>query len=427
MKDPVELLKEKSIIDFIDHHTNIQINKTGKNYSCPCPFHEEKESSFYINPEKNRWSCYGKCEANGDLIDFVVRYKNLPFNKTLEYLCGLYNIPFAKKQKKSISDSIKELNNFVADFYNKQITPNSQGYEYFVKIRNHKPELIKEFNIGYAPTPNEEGWQFLASELVKNKFSIELAEKVGVVKKGNRGNYIDCFFGRIIFPIYDLQDNCIGFNTRTIDSSVSPRYLLSKETEVFNRKNIHYGLNKTIKHIKNKDICVIVEGIFDFFRLYSNDIKNTIPLLGGFWGNSPVDVETFYLMMDFDKAGLKYSSSIGSSLISNNKVVRICSNKKDPDELIRKEIFTSIKEAKDFIDWWIDKNFKYKDSIEHKINILAKLSEILKNIKKDSIIMYSDFIAKKLEIPFNIVIVYMTNCNPNYKEILNEINNDSSN
>ena len=48
-----------------------------------------------------------------------------------------------------------------------------------------------------------------------------------------------------------------------------------------------------------------------------------------------------------DKAGIKYSSEIGSRLIKEGKVVRICKNKKDPDDLNREEMIDAMEENRD--------------------------------------------------------------------------------
>lgn len=127
--------------------------------------------------------------------------------------------------------------------------------------------------------------------------------------------------------------------------------------------------------------------------------------------------------MDFDKAGIKYSSTIGSKLISENKVVRICNNKKDPDDLTRPEIIKSIKESQDFVDWYINKIYKYEDSIEHKLNCLNEIGKLLVNNKKENVILYADKIRKRLDLPLRVVVAHISGISPNYKELFQELNN----
>lgn len=428
-QDPIEILKTKTIVDFISTYTPIHIEKTGKNYSCPCPFHGEKEASFYIDPDKNRWTCYGSCGTNGDLIDFVKGYKHLDFNDALEYLCDVYQLEHIKKKPIDTNAvAIKKINNFVADYYSKYLNDVHVGHfaREYLNERKQSIDVLREFNVGYAPAPAECGWDLLYREICKQNLSIALSEKIGLIKKSKLGSYIDSFHGRIIFPIYNLQGDVIGFNTRLIpcfdDKKYKlPRYLLSLETEVFSRKQICYGYNKTKIEIEKKNICIFVEGIFDFYRLYQSGIKNCIPLLGGQF-NDVKNINTYYLMMDFDKAGIKYSGTIGSKLISENKVVRICKNKKDPDDLTRPEIIKSIRESEDFIDWYISSIFKYEDSIEHKLNVLEEVSRLLITNKKENVILYSDKISKRLNLPLGVVVAHISSISPNYKDIFTEFN-----
>ncbi len=426
MQEPLKLLKQKSLVEYFQSHTSLHLTKTGKNYSCPCPFHGEKEASFYVDPIKNRWSCYGSCGLNGDLVDFVCRFKNLNIPETLEYLCNIYGIEFQKKKTSPVPVLIKQICNFTARFYSELLdNDNFQGKDYLLNKRKQKLEILKEFSIGYAPSTSECGWDLLYKELINQKFSIELCEKIGLIKKSDRGSYYDSFHGRIIFPIHNLAGDVIGFNTRLVEENSKyklPRYLLSLETEVFSRKQIYYGLHLTKKHIEKKNICVLVEGIFDFLRLYEQGIKNCIPLLGGQLNDlQKVNINTYFLMMDADKAGINYNSKIGARLISDNKVVRICKNNKDPDDLTRKEIISAIKGSEDFIVWYVNKIYKYKDSIEHKLNVLNEVGKLLIELPKENILLYGDWISKRLEIPLKVSLSHLLSLSFNYKEVLKEL------
>jgi len=414
MQEIIKTLRSKDLVDFFSAHVSIPLSKTGKNYSCPCPLHGEKEASFYVDPIKNKWTCYGACGRNGDIIDFVCSYKALSFPQAIEYLCGIYNIPFKKSPSANISTELKKINNFVADYYSKLIADEGLAYLTQRRISN---KLVEEFNIGYCPSVNACGWNLLYNELIQNNFSIELADKIGIIKKSEKGNYYDTFHERIIFPIKNLQNDVIGFNTRTIlkDKKI-PRYLLTNETEIFNRKQIYYGYDKTKRAIEKKNICILVEGIFDFLRLYESGIKNCIPLLGGHY-NEIKNVNTYYLMMDFDKAGIKYSSEIGSRLIKEGKIVRICRNKKDPDDLNREEMISAIKDADDFIDWYISKIYRYKDSIECKLQCLNEVTKLLEKLPRENLVLYGDRIGKRLSLPKGVAESHLYGINPNYRDI----------
>lgn len=44
----------------------ITLKKHGKDYLGLCPFHDDKEPSLVISPDKNLWHCLGACGEGGD-------------------------------------------------------------------------------------------------------------------------------------------------------------------------------------------------------------------------------------------------------------------------------------------------------------------------------------------------------------------------
>jgi DNA primase len=52
-----------------------------------CPFHEDPNPSFCVDPGKPWWKCYG-CDANGDAVALVMKLRNLSFPEAKAYLTG---------------------------------------------------------------------------------------------------------------------------------------------------------------------------------------------------------------------------------------------------------------------------------------------------------------------------------------------------
>jgi hypothetical protein len=63
----------------------ILLRKQGRNFLGLCPFHEERNPSFTVNPKHQTFYCYG-CGAHGDVISFVMQYKSFTFKEALVYL-----------------------------------------------------------------------------------------------------------------------------------------------------------------------------------------------------------------------------------------------------------------------------------------------------------------------------------------------------
>lgn len=425
--DLIKQIKSKSILDYFSYE-GISLSKTGKNYSACCPLHQEKTPSFSVNVDKQRWTCYGSCKKSGDVIDFVCDYKSMEKREAIEYLCKVYNIEIPRRKvvndKKSKEKSITELNNFVAEFYHQHsLKARLQGLPYFLSRINDK-SLIKTFKVGYALDNTESGtWQQLTNELQKDGYDLNLAQHIGLIRRSEKGNFYDSYRGRLIFPIYSTSGNCIGFNTRKTEYSScnGPKYLVSNETEVFKKSEVVYGWHLTAKEIKSKNECVHVEGIWDFLNLWRYGIKNVIPHFGS--PNYIPNVDSHFIMMDPDKAGIKYSLDFANRILKKGKMPRICEADKDPSDLSKEDIEDYLENSRSYIDVFMKWNYRYKDSVEHKMIVLDKIIKELNGIEKEKIILYGKEISKKLEIPFNMILFRIGLENKlKYKEIYDELN-----
>jgi len=80
-------LTEIDLKELIERETGQKFNRENK--IC-CPFHHEKTPSFGIKfyPDDNKWryKCFGGCDVQGDVIDFIQSYRNLDYKKAREYL-----------------------------------------------------------------------------------------------------------------------------------------------------------------------------------------------------------------------------------------------------------------------------------------------------------------------------------------------------
>lgn len=421
----IALLKSKSIIEYFQKE-NILLIKNGKNYSACCPIHQEKTPSFYVSEEKNKWNCYGECKSNGDIIDFVCKYRNLEKSEAINYLCRLYNIEKKNNKENSKTNKSQQLINIcniTAQFYNELISKYKIGRKYFLE-RIDSPDLINEFCIGYAPDTSESGnWYLLRDHLLSKGIDFSLAEQIGILRKNDKGTYYDSYRGRLILPIHSVTGDCIGFNTRILPCYQKdlPKYLVSNETEIFKKSNVVYGYHITAKYINNEGIANHVEGVFDFLNYYRYGYKNTIPHMGN--PSFIPKVNTHCIIMDPDKAGKKYSLEFAEKILKLEKTPIIYSIKdKDPSDLNKNEIEELMACERDYIDIYLESVYKYKNSIEHKMNVLDGISKELNGVKNEILMLYANKISKQLEIPYKVVLFRMGLENKlKYKEIYEEL------
>ncbi|MEA3427886.1 MAG: DNA primase [Thermodesulfobacteriota bacterium] len=303
------------IVDIISE--TVVLKKSGKNFLGLCPFHSEKTPSFTVSPDKQIFYCFG-CSAGGNVFSFLMKQEGLSFPEAARMLARRYGIEIpvrtmSLEQKRRISEreSVLAINRQAMDFFRLALLENAAGkkaMEYLLK-RGISREIIDDFKLGYAP----EAWDNLAIYFSKKKQSDWLVEKSGLIipRKGKSGFY-DRFRSRIIFPIFDVSMQVIGFGGRVLDDSL-PKYLNSPETPVYNKSRSLYGLHIAKGKCRESKTVFIVEGYFDLLALHQHGIQNSVATLGtsltpahvqilrGFIGKSGRVV----LVYDSDIAGIK--------------------------------------------------------------------------------------------------------------------------
>ena len=71
------------IVELISDY--IPLKKAGRSFKALCPFHEDKDPSFNVNPERQSFYCFG-CAKGGDAFGFVMAHDNMAFPEAVEML-----------------------------------------------------------------------------------------------------------------------------------------------------------------------------------------------------------------------------------------------------------------------------------------------------------------------------------------------------
>jgi len=85
--DPSYLQKIKSAFSCVDLVRSVRpgfkISGPARRFvSAPCPFHDDKEPSFWIETGRNLWGCHA-CGVHGDVINLYARLKGLTNNQAI--------------------------------------------------------------------------------------------------------------------------------------------------------------------------------------------------------------------------------------------------------------------------------------------------------------------------------------------------------
>jgi len=77
-----ELKQRANFIAIVSRYTKLR--RTGRQYVGLCPFHSERTPSFYVDPQRKVFKCFGRCNAGGDLFDFIMGVEHCGFSRAME-------------------------------------------------------------------------------------------------------------------------------------------------------------------------------------------------------------------------------------------------------------------------------------------------------------------------------------------------------
>jgi DNA primase len=403
--DTIEEVKAKvDIIDVVGEH--VVLKKRGKDYLGTCPFHQEKSPSFSVSPTKQMYYCFG-CQAGGNAINFMMELGKQSFTEVVLDLARRYQVPVQTlepeqrqelQRRLSQREQLYEILAITASFYQHALNqPQGEKALNYLKIdRAFSDETIQGFKLGYSPS----GWETLSNYLIEQKhFSPQSIIAAGlIIPRKDETSYYDRFRDRLMIPILDLRGRVIGFGGRTL-SDEQPKYLNSPETELFDKGNTLYGLDRAKDSISKTDRAVVVEGYFDVIALHSVGITSAVAALGTALSSAQVkqlvkftESKQIILNFDADKAGnIAAERAIGevTELAYQGQLqLRILNlpTGKDADEFLRNnsqaDYIKLLDHAPLWLDWQLDKAIEGQDltQAEQYQAATQKIIKLLQNI-----------------------------------------------
>ena len=422
MLSPIDEIKSRlDIVEVIGSY--IKLKKAGANYRALCPFHSEKNPSFFVSPARQIWHCFG-CGKGGDIFGFVKEIEGVEFGDALRILAQRAGVELRPRspewQKfKTERQRLYEICELATKFFEKQLGGSSFGKEArkYLLGRGIKEESIKKWRIGYSP----DTWKGISDFLVSNGYKNEEIEKAGLSLKNEQGLYYDRFRGRIIFPIFDLNSQVIGFggrifsvNQRTVQresASTIAKYINTPNTILYDKSRILYGLDKAKVEIRKKDFCLLMEGYTDVILAHQAGIANTVSTSGTALTTSQLAIlkrysDNLYLAFDMDIAGdsaTKRGIDLAQLRGFNLKIVTLPEDK-DPADIISKdpkEFEKLVDNSLSILDFYFQNAFSQFDKAkpEGKREISKILLPVIKRVSnKIEQSFWISKLAKNLEV-----------------------------
>jgi len=410
-----ELLEKVDIVDIVSDY--VKLKKSGKNFKALCPFHSEKTPSFFVNPEKQIFHCFG-CGIGGNAIKFLMNIEKISFYEALNIIAKKVGIEISRKEnieESAEKKKIFKINEYTANIYNKILFSQygKIALEYLYK-RNLNDEYINKFMIGFAPQGN-----FLLNKIEEEKLNKEDFIVAGLIdEKGEE----DTFKNRIILPIYNMKNEIIGFGARAIDEGILPKYLNIRENILFNKSASLYGINWAKEFIKSKGFVIFVEGYFDVLKMHINGLCNSVAPMGTAITDLHLNIlkkltDKILLLFDGDDAGVRACMRNLENILKNGFEIKICMLPAgfDPDKFIDEYGIEALgnfieHSSYDFVDFAISVNSQIYDvkSPKEKSIVIKDIVKLISNIP-DEIERY-EFLKKlseKMEIKLEILEDYL--------------------
>ena len=387
-----EIRSSNDIVDVVSQY--VTLKRSGRNYFGLCPFHKEKSPSFSVSPDRQYFHCFG-CHKGGDVFTFVSEVERISFKEALEMLAERAHIQLPADEnpefnrQQYLKDRMYKVNAETAIFYHERLyKPLAKIAQDYVKKRKLDNATLKAFKIGYSGEYNE-----LYKHLKSQGFKDEEILATGLVNKNSRGEFVDRFRKRLMFPIMEVNGKVIAFGGRKLDDQdkTGGKYINSNENLIYSKKKHLFALN--LAKLSDKKRIILVEGYMDAISLHQRGITNVVASLG----TALTEEQGRLLRKYFEQVILSYDSDgAGQTAILRGLEVlekqgcdaRVLQMEgaKDPDEYVVKygsgRFNLLVDNAISLVEFKI-KMLKSKynlDNAKDKIGFLKEITKILSNV-----------------------------------------------
>ena len=300
------------IVDVVSGY--IALQKAGRSFKAPCPFHTERTPSFIVNPERQSWHCFGACSTGGDAFSFVMRHQNIEFGEAMRILAQKAGVELSQagRQNSDRRDKLHAVNRLAATWYQERLkSPEGKAAFNYLKERGVSPEMIDAFQLGYSP----DSWEALKTYLTRMGAPESDAVEAGLLyRRDDDGRTWDFFRDRLMFPIHDRQGNVIGFGGRQLTEPApdapgyNPKYINTSATPIFDKRSSLYGIHRANSAIRESNTGIIVEGYMDVIAAHQHGHSNVVASMGTALTENQVSqlkslATNFVLALDPDTAG----------------------------------------------------------------------------------------------------------------------------
>ena len=349
-RQTIDRIKDAAnIVDVVSEF--VTLHKSGSNYKGLCPFHNEKTPSFYVSPSRGTCHCFG-CGKGGNAVGFIMEHEQMDYPEALRWLAAKYHIEIKErelsdeeKREQGERESMFIINGWAEKYFqhilHHDVDGLAVGMQYF-RSRGFRDDIIEKFHLGYD-LPDRHA---LAKAALAKGYKGEFLLKTGICYQNDRGELIDRYAGRVVFPWIGNSGRVVGFTARVLDSrtkGVSQKYVNSPDSEIYHKGYELYGIYQAKKAMAKNDRVYLVEGQADVIAMHQSGIENVVAGSGTALTLPQIHMlrrftNNITMIYDNDEAGIHAALKGTDMLLSEgmNLKVLLLPAGEDPDSFARK-------------------------------------------------------------------------------------------
>ena len=162
-----------------------------------------------------------------------------------------------------------------ASFYERYLWDSQAGSlaRDYLAGRGLHEDVCHEFRLGLAL-----GGSTLTRKAVEKGFTVEELNAAGLTSQ--RGS--DYFQRRLMFPLADARGRIVGFQARRLheDDPLQAKYVNTRDSELFHKGSVVYGLDKARASIAKENRACVVEGNTDVIALRQAGFQPVVACMG---------------------------------------------------------------------------------------------------------------------------------------------------
>ncbi len=375
MADRSDIDRVREATDLVDLISEVTtVKRSGRSFMAVCPFHEEKTPSMSVDRARGLYHCFG-CGKGGDVFTFVSETQGVEFGDALELLARKAGITLtqdpAEARNRGRKGAAIEAIRRAIEVYNQRLRTAADAgpARSYLRGRGYDGDLIDEWKMGFAGVD----WDTLTKELKAGGVDDQVMIDAGLARRGRNGVF-DVFRGRLMFPIYDLRGDPVGFGGRKLEgidrkvtNNPDAKYVNSADSLLYHKGSLLFGLDRARKNMSEDSPAVIVEGYTDVIAMHQAGITTAIATCGTALGDGHFDLlrrfsERVVLAFDADEAGSR-AALRGDQLETPFRLdldlrVAVMPDGLDPADLVQEgrgeELVSAVKSARPLLEHRID-------------------------------------------------------------------------